>query len=150
MLRLSNCPDSDRSPCLAPVTTSQKLNSVTVQGSCQSKTFHSPRHRGGGRRERERERTNQGVAGPRSRRTNPPRVVKSPTQLTNISMGITQALQYSHFVFGECDHIKYTYWICFPNYTLTAAGFFYYYLLSVHQIHTRLTPIGYWACHIQR
>jgi hypothetical protein len=74
---------------LASVSTSQKLNSVTAQESCQSKTFHPPTPRGKKReRERDRKRT-KGVAGPRPRPTDPPRVAKSPTQLTNISMGIT-------------------------------------------------------------
>jgi len=75
---------------LASVSTSQKLNSVTAQGSCQSKTFHPPTPRGQQKknRKKKRKRTKE-VAGPRPRPTDPPRFAKSPTQLTNISMGIT-------------------------------------------------------------
>ena len=67
----------------ASVTTSQELNSVTAQGNCQSKTFYSPnalrKKRGGGGVDLTDVTTN----------TDTPRVAKSPTQLANISMGIT-------------------------------------------------------------
>jgi len=73
----------------ASVTMSQKLRLVRTQGNCQSETFHSPMPHG---QTKKKEKKNQGVAGPRSRPTDPPRDAKSHTQLTNISMGITVML----------------------------------------------------------
>jgi hypothetical protein len=68
----------------AHITTLQELNSARAQGNCQGKNFLIPK----ASRTKE-EATRGGLIGVTAT-NDTPRVAKSPTQITNISMGIKQ------------------------------------------------------------
>jgi len=73
----------------ASVTMVQRLNSVTAQGNCQSKTFHAPTFRVQLKKKSE----NKPEGGRTEVTTNrPSKFATSPTQLTNISVGSTKQL----------------------------------------------------------
>ena len=99
----------------ASITTSQNLHSARTQRDCQSETFHSPTPR----EHNKKEKTNQGEKRHRSRSTMTlPRVAKSSTQLTNISISITEihSLPFFHFI-SLCLSFAHCY--CFHNFGVT-------------------------------